>query len=70
MFRDRSYPFEIYDDTELFMRYRFRPRHVRFHPQRETDAMKVVFHAVANVPNIIGCVDCTHIKIATQGPVS
>ena len=24
------------------------PRHVRFHPQRETEAMKVVFHAVAN----------------------
>jgi hypothetical protein len=27
--------------------------------------MKVVFHAVANFPNVIGCVDCTHVKIAT-----
>ena len=41
------------------------PRHVRFHPQRETEAMQVVFHAVANFPNVIGCVDCTHVKIAT-----
>ena len=40
------------------------PRHVRFHPQRETEAMKVMFHAVANFPNVIGCVDCTHVKIA------
>ena len=24
VFRDRSHPFEIYDEAELFMRYRFR----------------------------------------------
>ena len=137
VFRDRSHPFEMYDDVELFDRYRFRrddikdlvdlvgddvsistrkgsltttlqilvalrffacgsfqlvvgdlfgiskatvsrtvhrvaaafarllPRYVRFHEQRETEAMKVMFHAVANFPNVIGCVDCTHIKIAT-----
>ena len=29
------------------------------------EAMKVVFHAVAIFPNFIGCVDCTHVKIAT-----
>ena len=133
VFRDRLHPFEIYDDAELFMRYRFRradimnlvdmvcdnvsvaerkgpltatlqvlialrffacgsfqlvvgdlfdvskatisrtihrvaaafaplvPRHVRFHPQRETEAMTVV----GNFPNVTGCVDCTHVKIAT-----
>ena len=44
---------------------RLLPRYVRFHEQRETEAMKVMFHAVANFPNVIGCVDCTHIKIAT-----
>ena len=38
------------------------PRHVRFHPQRETEAMTVVLYAVANFPNVIGCVDCTHVK--------
>ena len=103
LFRDRAHPFEIYDDAELYMRYRFRRAdlmnlvemvgdnvsvaerkgsltptlqvrialrffacgYVRFHPQRETEAMKVVFHAVANFPNVIGCVDCTHVKIAT-----
>ena len=137
VFRDGSHAFEIYDDVELYMRYRFRhadimnlvdmvgdnfsvaerkdsltptlqvlialrffacgsfqlvvgdlfgvskatisrtihrvaaafarlvPRHVRFHPQRETEAMKVMFHAVAKFPNVIGCVDCTHVKIAT-----
>ena len=27
--------------------------------------MKVVFHVVVNIPNIIGCVDCIHVKIAT-----
>ena len=27
--------------------------------------MKVVFHAVANFPNVIGCVDCRHVKITT-----
>ena len=41
------------------------PRYVHFHQQRETGAMKTAFHAVANFPNVIGCVDCTHIKIAT-----
>ena len=24
LFRDRAHPFEIYDDAELYMRYRFR----------------------------------------------
>ena len=27
--------------------------------------MIVIFHAVANFPNVIGCVDCTHVKITT-----
>ena len=27
--------------------------------------MKVTFHAVANFPNVIGCVDCTHVNIVT-----
>ena len=31
--------------------------------QCETGAMKTAFQAVANFPNVIGCVDCTHIKI-------
>ena len=41
------------------------PRYVHFHQQRETGAMKTAFHAIANFPYVIGCVDCTHVKIAT-----
>ena len=137
VFRDADHPFDVYDDVDLFDRYRFRrhdimdlvdlvddnieisnrkgsltttlqvlvalrffacgsfqlvvgdlfgvskstvsrtihrvaaafaqlmPRYVHFHQQRETGAMKTAFHAIANFPNVIGCVDCTHVKIAT-----
>ena len=137
VFRDLTHPLDVYDDVELFVRYRFRrgdildlidlvsadvdiarrkgslsvtqqvlvalrlfacgsfqvvvgdlfgcskaticrtvhrvaaafarliPRYVHFHQQRETDIMKVAFHNVAQFPNVIGCIDCTHVKIAT-----
>eukprot|EP00745_Piridium_sociabile_P032193 TRINITY_DN54078_c0_g1_i4.p1 TRINITY_DN54078_c0_g1~~TRINITY_DN54078_c0_g1_i4.p1 ORF type:complete len:286 (+),score=33.99 TRINITY_DN54078_c0_g1_i4:34-891(+) len=141
VFRDRTNPFDIYDDVDLFSRYRFRradiidlcdviaddidhplPRHgslpplsqlmialrfyatgsmqivvgdlfgvskrtvgriidrvskafsvrlneyVRLPVQRDADRSMDGFYAMANFPNVVGCIDCTHVKII--GPSS
>ena len=39
------------------------PTWVHLPTQQEADAQKVKFHAKAGFPNVIGCIDGTHVRI-------
>jgi len=42
------------------------PRYIRLPTQEAANTMKAKFHHLGGFPNVIGCVDGTHIRI--QGP--
>lgn len=44
-----------------------REQFIYFPEGQELDVVKTAFFQIGNCPNIVGCIDCTHIKIKCPG---
>lgn len=42
-------------------------RYINFSTEQKRRSDKNKFHDIANFPSVIGCIDCTHIRIANPG---
>ncbi|KAK7495411.1 hypothetical protein BaRGS_00013350, partial [Batillaria attramentaria] len=56
IFRDRTNPFDTYDDSAEQICHRFPDQH-------EVPRVIADFYALSRFPNVVGCLDCTHVRI-------
>ncbi|XP_066588409.1 putative nuclease HARBI1 [Prorops nasuta] len=42
-------------------------QHINFFNNAKREENKIKFHGMAGFPNVIGCIDCTHIRISNPG---